>query len=51
MITARFPTLLAAVCFMMAAAAQVAPAAFAKHTADEVDRWRKVTAEAKIQLN
>ena len=31
--------------------AQVAPAAFAKHTADEVDRWRKVTAEAKIQLN
>lgn len=27
MITARFPTLLAAVCFMMAAAAQVAPAA------------------------
>ena len=28
-----------------------APAAFAKHTADEVERWRKVTAEAKIQLN
>jgi tripartite-type tricarboxylate transporter receptor subunit TctC len=31
--------------------AQYAPAAFARHTADEVARWRKVTTDAKIQLN
>lgn len=31
--------------------AQYAPDAFAKHTAAEVERWRKVTADAKIQID
>lgn len=31
--------------------AQYAPAAFAKHTADEVQRWRKVATDAKIQID
>ena len=31
--------------------AQYAPEAFAKHTAEEVERWRKVVSDAKIQLD
>lgn len=31
--------------------AQYAPDAFAKHTAAEVERWRKVVADAKIQID
>ena len=31
--------------------AQYAPDAFAKHTASEVERWRKVVADAKIQID
>jgi tripartite-type tricarboxylate transporter receptor subunit TctC len=31
--------------------AQYAPEAFAKHTAAEVDRWRKVATDAKIQID
>lgn len=31
--------------------ASYAPEAFAKHTASEVERWRKVVADAKIQLD
>lgn len=31
--------------------AQYAPEAFAKHTAAEVERWRKVVADAKIQID
>jgi len=31
--------------------AQYAPEAFAKHTAAEVEKWRKVAAEAKIQID
>ena len=31
--------------------AQYAPDAFAKHTAAEVERWRKVTTDAKIQID
>lgn len=31
--------------------AQYAPDALAKHTAAEVERWRKVTADAKIQID
>ena len=31
--------------------AQYAPDAFAKHTAAEVDRWRKVVVDAKIQID
>lgn len=33
------------------ARADYAPAALQKHTADEVERWRKVTADAKITLD
>ena len=31
--------------------AQVSPEAFARHTAAEVDKWRKVATDAKIQLD
>jgi len=31
--------------------AQYAPEAFAKHTASEVERWRKVVTDAKLQLD
>lgn len=31
--------------------AQYTPEAFAKHTASEVERWRKVVADAKIQID
>jgi len=31
--------------------AQYSPEAFAKHTASEVERWRKVVADAKIQID
>ncbi len=31
--------------------AQYSPDAFARHTASEVERWRKVVSDAKIQID
>ena len=31
--------------------AQYSPEAFARHTAAEIERWKKVTTDAKIQLD
>ena len=31
--------------------AQYAPEAFAKHTAAEVEKWRKVATDSKIQID